>query len=42
MTIRITQRRTQSAFYPSRAAMLEPQRSPIAILERIAGYPLSI
>ncbi|MGC1483410.1 MAG: Kdo hydroxylase family protein [Candidatus Acidiferrum sp.] len=31
----------EQTFIISRAAMVEPQRSPIAILERIAGYPLS-
>jgi hypothetical protein len=32
----------EQTFIVSRAAMVEPQRSPIAILERIAGHPLSI
>ena len=31
----------EQTFLVSRAAMVEPQKSPIAILERIAGYPLS-
>jgi 3-deoxy-D-manno-oct-2-ulosonic acid (Kdo) hydroxylase len=31
----------EQTFIISRAAMVEPQRSPIVILERIAGYPLS-
>lgn len=32
----------EQTFLISREAMVEPERSPIAILERIAGYPLSI
>lgn len=32
----------EQTFLVSREAMVEPQKSPIAILERIAGYPLSI
>jgi hypothetical protein len=31
----------EQTFLISRQAMVEPERSPIAILERIAGYPLS-
>jgi 3-deoxy-D-manno-oct-2-ulosonic acid (Kdo) hydroxylase len=31
----------EQTFLISRRAMVEPERSPIAILERIAGYPLS-
>jgi hypothetical protein len=31
----------EQTFLISRQAMVEPQRAPIAILERIAGYPLS-
>ena len=31
----------EQTFVISRQAMVEPQRSPITILERIAGYPLS-
>jgi 3-deoxy-D-manno-oct-2-ulosonic acid (Kdo) hydroxylase len=31
----------EQTFLISRQAMVEPDRSPIAILERIAGYPLS-
>ena len=31
----------EQTFIVSRQATVEPQRSPIAILERIAGYPLS-
>jgi hypothetical protein len=31
----------EQTFLISRQAMIEPQRAPIAILERIAGYPLS-
>jgi hypothetical protein len=31
----------EQTFIVSRAAMVEPQRSPIAILEKIAGHPLS-
>jgi hypothetical protein len=31
----------EQTFLVSRQAMVEPEKSPIAILERIAGYPLS-
>ncbi len=31
----------EQTFLISRQAMVEPEKSPIAILERIAGYPLS-
>lgn len=31
----------EQTFIISRDAMVEPQRSPIAVLERLAGYPLS-
>lgn len=31
----------EQTFIISRSAMVEPQRSPIAVLERLAGYPLS-
>ena len=31
----------EQTFLISRSAMVEPQRSPISILERLAGYPLS-
>jgi hypothetical protein len=31
----------EQTFIIARAAMVEPQRSPISVLERIAGYPLS-
>jgi hypothetical protein len=31
----------EQTFIISRSAMVEPQRSPIAILERLAGHPLS-
>jgi len=31
----------EQTFIVSRAAMVEPRRSPIAILERLAGHPLS-
>jgi hypothetical protein len=31
----------EQTFIISRSAMVDPQRSPIAVLERLAGYPLS-
>ncbi|HYL65025.1 MAG TPA: Kdo hydroxylase family protein [Candidatus Methylomirabilis sp.] len=31
----------EQTFIISRSAMVEPQRSPVAVLERLAGYPLS-
>lgn len=31
----------EQTFIISRSAMVEPQRSPIAVLERLAGYPLA-
>jgi hypothetical protein len=31
----------EQTFLIARQAMVEPGKSPIAILERIAGYPLS-
>jgi hypothetical protein len=32
----------EQTFLVSRAAMVEPEKSPVSILERLAGFPLTM